>query len=82
MDQQTTEPLITMEDYMAQQNAVQFIIDNGEDWPDARFHICDVVYMDTRYRRQTIRKMGLTQRDAYEAARDAWLEEREAGRAL
>lgn len=64
--------------------SAKFIINNGGQWDDttSRMHCCDVVYRDSRYIQQTIRKWALTVEEAYQSARDAWLEEQKAGRAL
>jgi hypothetical protein len=68
----------------AEKLAVKFVVNNGAAWDEttSRCHCCTVVYRDTRYIEQRITKWALTIDEAYQQARDAWLEEQAAGRAL
>ena len=74
----------TIENYVQQNIAVKFIVNNGGQWDEtnSRMHCCEVIYRDPHYIQQSIKKWALTIEEAYQAARDAWLAEREAGRAI
>jgi hypothetical protein len=73
-----------IEEAQAAAMSVKFIINNGGKWDEttSRMHCCDAVYRDARYIQRTIRKWACSQKEAYHAAVAAWLEEKEAGRAL
>lgn len=73
-----------IEQAQAQALAVTFVINNGGQWDEttSRMHCCDVIYRDPNYIERRIRKWALSIAEAYQLARDAWLAERAAGRAL
>lgn len=64
--------------------AAQFIIDGGGAWDEttSRMHCCEVVFMDRTYARRSLTKWALSPREAYQAAVEAWRQEREEGRAI
>lgn len=73
---------ITFAEYNEQQTrSINIVIDCGQDWSNGRSHCCDLTYRNDRYIQTTIRKWGLTQREAYQAAVEAWLSEKAEGRA-
>jgi len=64
--------------------AAKFVINNGGQWDEktSRIHCCEVFYRNPHYIQESIKKWACTMREAYELARDAWLVEKTAGRAL
>lgn len=74
----------TLEERQQTLMAPHFVVNGGGQWDEStsRIHCCEVIYRDQRYIEQRIKKWALTVEEAYQSARDAWLAEREAGRAL
>lgn len=74
----------TLEERQQTLKAPQFIVNGGGQWDEttSRIHCVEVIYRDPYYIERRIKKWALTVEEAYQSARDAWLAEREAGRAL
>jgi hypothetical protein len=81
MEQKT---YFNLEEMQAQQLAAHFVINSGGKWDEtnSRIHCCEVFYRDSYYIEQRLIEWACSIREAYEMARDAWLAEVEAGRAL
>lgn len=70
----TSGYLTKLEEGQARRKSVQFVWNNGEDWPDTLMHCCDAYYYDAYMVQQRVRAWGCSPKEAYDKAVTMWLE--------